>query len=78
MQIEFISEGHYKEYEDEYMSIWTFKRTFSIDNNDNQSNYEDAKNMICSDRKWLPFNQSKNYIAGWHYNTSCLEEFYNL
>jgi len=77
MQIEFISEGFYKEGEDEYMSIWSFKKAFGLGLNDNQTNYQEAKSIICSDRKWLPFNQSENFIAGWHYNIECLHEFYN-
>ncbi len=76
MGIEFIEEGHYREGQIEYFSIWTFKRKFNIQPNNNSTNYEDAKQMVCPNRKWLPFNQSDRFKSGWHYESQCLFNFY--
>lgn len=76
MSLEFIKEGHYKDENAEYMSIWAYKNKNKIGSNSNQENYEDALRISCSDRKWLPFNQSNNFKNGWHYNLNCLLEFY--
>ncbi len=43
MSLEFLGEGHYREGDSQYMSIWTFKRRFSVMPNDTGTNYEDAK-----------------------------------
>ena len=76
MSLEFLGEGHYREGDSQYMSIWAYKRRFSVMPNDTGTNYEDAKNMVCEDRKWLSFNASDRFKAGWHYNLSCLTTFY--
>ncbi len=76
MSLQFLEEGHYKGESAEYMSIWTYKRKKSVLPNDTSSNYEDAKNIICDDRKWLPFNQSNRFKEGWHYNVVCLQSYY--
>lgn len=76
MNLVFIDEGHYKEENKEYMSIWTYKRNFGVQPNDNQTNYMDATKIKCPDRKWLPFNQSNRFKEGWHYEVNCLISFY--
>ena len=77
MSLLFIEEGHYKEGERIYLSIWTYKKLKSIKPNDTSTNYNDAKNIICSDRKWLPFNESNRFKEGWHYEVNCLDNFYS-
>jgi hypothetical protein len=76
MRLEFLEEGHYKEGENQYMSIWTYKRLFNLNSNETTTNYEEAKRIVCEDRKWLPFNESNRFKAGWHYNLGCLKAFY--
>lgn len=76
MSLEFIKEGHYQEGENEYMSIWAFKIAHEIEPNRNEVNFNDAKLIVCFDRKWLPFNQSNVFKEGWHYNIECLKTFY--
>jgi len=76
MNLQFLEEGHYKSDTEEYMSIWTYKRKKRVSPNDTSSNYEDAKNIVCGDRKWLAFNQSNRFKEGWHYNVNCLDTFY--
>lgn len=76
MNLQFLEEGHYKSESGEYMSIWTYKRKMGVFPNDTSVNYEDAKNIICDDRKWMPFNQSNRFKEGWHYNVACLHAFY--
>jgi hypothetical protein len=71
----YISEGHYKDNDgNEYMSIWTFKRTNGLQIDTNQ-NYEDAKSISCSDKFFGPFNASNRFKEGWMYNVNCLREF---
>jgi hypothetical protein len=43
MSLEFLGEGHYRESDSQYMSIWAYKRRFSVMPNDTGTNYEDAK-----------------------------------
>jgi hypothetical protein len=76
MKLEFLEEGYYREGDDQYMSIWTYKRKNGMTPNDTGSNYEDAKNMTCYNRKWLPFNQSNRFKEGWHYDLGYLVTFY--
>lgn len=40
MKLEFIKEGHYREDDKSYWSIWAFKREHGISPNDNQTNAE--------------------------------------
>lgn len=74
----YISEGHYSDNDGNvYMSIWTFKRANSLQSDTNQ-NYEDAKNISCSDKFFGPFNASNRFKEGWMYNVNCLKEFYKV
>jgi hypothetical protein len=43
MGIEFIEEGHYRDGQIEYFSIWSYKRKFNIQPNNNSTNYVNAK-----------------------------------
>ena len=72
----FIKEGHYVNGNDEFMSIWTYKNVNGIYPNDRERNYEDAKAIQCSDRHWKPFNASREFKAGWHYNVECLDIYF--
>jgi hypothetical protein len=78
MKLEFIKEGHYREDDKSYWSIWAFKREHGISPNDNQTNYKDAININCNDKKWLPFNQSNRFTEGWHFEESFLVIYFGL
>jgi len=74
----FISEGHYRDNNgNNYMSIWTYKNTNGIFPNDNQTNYNDAKKINCSDKFWGAFNASNKFKEGYMYNVECLDNFFN-
>jgi len=77
MGLEFIKEGHYVDGNNVYKSLWIYKKERGISDNSNSTNYQEATQIQCSDKHWMPFNQSEHFRAGWHYNKSCLEEFYN-
>lgn len=74
----YISEGYYRNENNEYMSIWTFKIKNGIKPNDTEQNYEDAKNIPCADKYKKPFNASNKFKEGWMYNVNDLKEFYNI
>lgn len=78
MKLEFIKEGHYCEDDKSYWSIWAFKNEQGISPNDNQTNYNDAININCNDKKWLPFNQSNRFTEGWHFEESFLVIYFGL
>ena len=70
-----IGEGHYQDNNgNEYMSIWTYKRKRGITSGDN---FQDAKDISCSDKFWGPFTMSDQFKKGYMYNVECLNEFYN-
>lgn len=72
--MEYINEGHYRDNNgNEYMSIWTFKQINNIPDGDN---YQDAKEILCSDKFWGPFNQSNRFKEGYMYSIICLRRFY--
>lgn len=77
--LEYISEGYYKNPNNgkEYKSIWTFKIDNCMGRGTNEQNYEDAKNIHCSDKYWKPFTQSENFKSGYVYNVTDLKNFYN-
>jgi hypothetical protein len=71
----YISEGYYRDIKgNEYMSIWTYKGKNSISSGDN---YQDARDISCSDKFWGPFNESNRFKEGYMYNVDCLNDFYN-
>ena len=73
----YLSEGHYSDKDgNEYMSIWTYKIQNNMENNTSK-NYQDAKDISCSDKFWGPFNQSNRFKEGYMYNVECLNKFYN-
>jgi hypothetical protein len=73
--LNFIGEGHYRDNNGkEYMSIWTYKIKNGIRTGDN---YQEAKDIPCTDKFWGPFSKSPNFKEGWMYNVSDLNEFYN-
>lgn len=76
MGIQFIEEGQNSGGQIKYFSIWTFKQKFNVQPNNNSINYEDAKQMVCPNRRWLPFNQSDRFKSGWHYESRCKFNFY--
>jgi hypothetical protein len=76
--LEYISEGYYRNRNSgqEYMSIWTFKQNNGMGRGSNDENYNDAKNIRCIDKHWMPFSQSENFKSGYVYNVIDLKEFY--
>jgi hypothetical protein len=75
---QFVGEGHYRDNNgNEYMSIWTYKKLRGIQPNDNSVNFEHAKEIICFDKIWGPFNQSPVFKEGYMYNVECLDNFFN-